>query len=110
MYMMKKPKKNRRSRLTEEEIKYLGNVLSEKYRSGREILDLRNQYGYRGNLTTLMLVLESRGFVCAEYSGPGKSVNTQVVFYKIVTKKDYEEYEEEHRKNVTRRLLETVSC
>lgn len=110
MYMAKKPKKNRKTSLTEEQITYLIETLSKRYYSGREILEYLAQYGYRGNIETLMMLLEVRGYMCAEYSGLGKSVNTRVVFYKIVTKKDYEEYEEEHRKNVTRRLLETVSC
>ena len=106
--MNEKERKPRKCSIPEEEIKKLGKKFSDRYYSNTEITKyFNNTYHKSWSLELIICVLETRGFIFSQEDR--KTRYGTKAYYRVMTKDVYEKIEEEHRANVTRRLLAAVS-
>ena len=99
--------KVRKSKLPEEVIKEIAELLTERSVCFAEIEKISKRAGCGSGIESVLSLLQVRGYQVAEITiSKGSSKKT---LYKIVTKEDYEKYEREATRDAKRRLLETVS-
>lgn len=106
--------KVRESKLPEEAIEKMAEVLKSHYCTYSEIRQMADEYGFSGGLESILSLFNVRGYMIAEMkqSTHGRRCNETYLktLYKIVTEEDYKIYEEEATKDAKRRLLAAVSC
>ena len=105
--------KVRKSKLSDEILEELANLLKERYLTLGEILAFTESHGYKGGRESVLSLLNERGFMIAETTRYTHDIRHKQVYrtviYKIITGEDYKKYEEEATKDAKRRLLAAVS-
>lgn len=101
-------RKPRKCALKEEVIAELAGIMTQRFFYYGEIEKLIKSYNYKCSVNSLLNYLEARGFLVA--SERKKSSLGYKIAYRVMTREIYIKIEEEHRRNVRKRLLETVSC
>ena len=100
-------RKVRKSKLSEEAIKEMAELLLKHEVSFSEIDNIAKRAGCASGIESVLSLLQVRGYQVAEHSIYKGSVKR--TYYKIVTKEDYEKYEREAHEDAKRRLLATIS-
>ena len=95
--------KVRKSKVSEEAIKEMADVLKERYLTWKEIDFMAKRAGCNSGIESVLSLFEVRGYKVAEFTNGARTL------YKIVTKQDYEKYETEATKDAKRRLLAAIS-
>lgn len=107
--------KVRKSKLSEDDIIKMADLLKQRYFSFGEISKMTRAYGYRGSKEIIFSLFQVRGYMIAEKTvkvlqyKKKKGTYCNRVVYKIMTEEDYEKYDEEAHKDAKRRLLAAVS-
>lgn len=101
--------KARKCSIPDDVIRDLGEMLKTKFCSYTEVTGFINSRCKKNwSIELILHILEARGYLCTEEKRHG--VKGDKTYYRVITKEFYEKLEEEHRRNVRKRLLETVSC
>lgn len=104
-----KERKPRKCSIPDDVLNELGERLKREYMTWSQITGfIKDKCHKNWGIEQIFCVLDQRGYKIAEgYLGVAYG---KQLFYKVFSAEDYEKIEEEHRRNVRKRLLETVSC